>query len=340
MKRSALLNLSQNPKFLVVRFSSMGDVVLASVIPAVLKSKYPDAHITFLTKKPYHELFQMIPEVDETVALEKHESLFHLARRLRTHRFDAVIDLHRNLRSTLLRCLVLNARWFYAARQRWQRLALVWFKVRPRRLLSAMERYGEALKPLGLKVGERRPRLFLKSNTHQLQKKFGIDNLKSPVIGFNLGSRHFTKMWNLRSASECMKALESSSGATLVLIGDTISNNELFQVKTINLTGQTSLPELAAVIQSFSLLISVDSGPMHIAEALGVPVICLFGPTVTDFGFAPYLSNSKVVEEALPCRPCSLHGNSECPLGHHQCMENISAKKVVQEALRTLKRVE
>src|SRR3989304_6567858 len=100
--------------------------------------------------------------------------------------------------------------------------------------------------------------------------------------------------------------------------------------RVINLAGKTTLRELASLMERCDLVVTNDSGPLHMAGALGKPVVALFGPTVEEFGFTPLNNQSLVLSKDLPCRPCSLHGSNRCPLGHHHCMNTIQPDEVFE----------
>jgi heptosyltransferase-2 len=107
----------------------------------------------------------------------------------------------------------------------------------------------------------------------------------------------------------------------------------LLKIPAKDLIGKTTIPELIAILSKLSFLLTNDSGILHMGDALKIPLVALFGPTVRGFGFAPYRPTSKVVEmEGLKCRPCSLHGDDQCPLRHHKCMDDIDLNRVLNES--------
>jgi heptosyltransferase-2 len=335
------LKLPSKPKILIVRFSSLGDVTLSTLIPPALKTAYPGARLTFLTKKPYEELLAFVPELDEILTLSSEDSLFALAGRLRSQRFDLIVDLHGNLRSRILCSLLPGIPHLRAASQRWRRLAMVWFKYRTTRgVRPATVRYAEALRPLGGRIHFSAPKLTLDGSVAPLQERLGLKTLPRPLIGFCVSSQHNTKRWNDDAARQCVMNLLASTGGSVVLVGTRGSDESVIafpsRASVLNLIDKTSLQELAATLSLCSVLVTVDSGPLHIAEALGVPVVALFGPTVSDFGFAPLGGRSQLIERALHCRPCSLHGSDACPLGHHHCMKDITPQQVATGALALL----
>ena len=100
--------------------------------------------------------------------------------------------------------------------------------------------------------------------------------------------------------------------------------------RPVNLAGKTTVRELMALLSVCGFLVTNDSGPMHIAAALGVPTLAIFGPTVPSFGYTPWGESNRIIEHPdLPCRPCDRHGPQVCPLGHHRCMTEIPASRVI-----------
>jgi len=158
-------------------------------------------------------------------------------------------------------------------------------------------------------------------------------------VAMALGSPWPTKRWPVEEAAELSLKL-TREGVEVVLIGDPaakeladeiVKANKSLLLK--NLVGQTNASQWADEIDACSLLISGDSASVHVASDLGVPVLALFGPTIPDFGFAPWRLGSRVLQVAdLACRPCHIHGPKQCPLGHHKCLKDISAQQVFQES--------
>ena len=336
------MNLPLKPKILIIRFSSLGDVTLATGIAPSLKRNFPGASVTFLTKKPYNELLALAPGLDDVVALESGESIRSLTNRLYSRRFDLIIDLHGNLRSRILCHFLKNIPQVRAPGEIWKRRALVWFKYRTKNgIRTVTERYATALNSIGPSLKPEYPRLTLNGTGRTFQEKMGLGQLPKPVIGFCVSSQHATKRWCDDAARRCIAGLLSSTKGSIVLVGTNDSSQPCVfppsNQPILDLRGKTSLKDLTAALAACSVLVTVDSAPLHIAEALGVPVASLFGPTVADFGFAPWGPRSRLLEMPMSCRPCSLHGSAACPLGHHQCMKDITPERVIEEALSILK---
>ncbi len=157
---------------------------------------------------------------------------------------------------------------------------------------------------------------------------------KDKVVAFSLASPWATKEWDLEEASELMKKL-INEGTEVYLLGDkSFLERSLLLEKNLNsrllknFTAKTPFTAWLDLIAQSDLLISGDSAAVHIASDIGVPVIALFGPTVPEFGFAPWRKNGRVLSLDMECRPCDIHGPKRCPLKHHNCLKNIKAEKV------------
>jgi heptosyltransferase-2 len=164
---------------------------------------------------------------------------------------------------------------------------------------------------------------------------FSIDPTKK-LVGIAPGAKHRTKAWNPERFAEAANRLGAAPNTHIVLLGSKSDQAaarkvaEGLSVPYTDMTGFTSLPELISVVSKLSFLLTNDSGIMHIAEAFSVPLVAIFGPTVRAFGFAPYRPTSRVVEVVnLKCRPCTLHGDDECPLKHHNCMNDVDVNAVL-----------
>jgi heptosyltransferase-2 len=146
------------------------------------------------------------------------------------------------------------------------------------------------------------------------------------------------KQWAAENYAELSRRIAFELGYHVVLLGDgndaRVARPILKEVpeRVTNLLGRTDIMEAAAVIEGALVFIGNDSGLMHLAEAVGVPVIALFGPTVEEFGYYPSLPQSKVLERSIPCRPCSRNGRRPCPRGTQECLTGIPVDSV-EEAL-------
>jgi heptosyltransferase-2 len=323
-------------KILVIRFSSLGDVVLSTAIFPNLRAKWPDAEISVLTRNQYAPVFDNNPDVDHVWVFSPKEQPFSkLAQEVRDARYDVIIDLHANSRSWILRFMASAPYAVVVEKSALARRALVWFKRSAASLKkSVREKILDCLKPLDVPVINTDTRLY-PGNARSILETFNIDP-DSKLIGIAPGAKHATKRWVAERFGEAATRLAAIPNTTVVVLGDKTDwavadrVTQFVKAPCKNLAGWTSLPELVAVMSRLTLLLTNDSGLMHIAEALKIPLVAMFGPTVRQFGFAPYRETSRVVEVVnLPCRPCTLHGDERCPLGHHNCMKDLDVNAVL-----------
>ncbi len=323
-------------RILVIRLSSLGDVVLTTPVVAALKAAWPHAHVTFLTKGAFAPVFSKNPHVDKVLRFED-KSLWGWVGEIRRSRFDVVIDLHDTLRSrvwTLLSGATTTVRYDKRAAERRR---LVWTKKSSPRLAGGVvDRYLETLADLGVPAVDRVPKLHMGSDERlpdPLEERLG----PGPFVAIAPGALHATKRWLPDRFAAAADRL--AEGRPVVLLGapaDGRAAEEVLQSLTSpaqSFVGQTSLREMMLILRRCELILTNDSGAMHVAAALGVPTVAIFGPTVKPFGFFPVGARTAVVEVSnLDCRPCSVHGSKKCPLGHFRCMNDVTVDRVVDSA--------
>lgn len=303
-------------KVLLVRFSSLGDVALVSSPIELLRSAGHEPWL--LTFRPFGELF-LSDERVKVIEAERGESLARILARVRG-RFGAAFDLHGKLLSGAVVALS-GARITGRYKKRIiARRAAVWFKRTPR-FVPVHELYCRPLK-VGLRISEPcpLPRLIPPANGLALPDNFII---LAP------GARHPTRSWPWFPK---LADILISEGLSIAWVG--LEGEGPPAVPGLDLRGKTSIQELLYVISRARALVSGDTGPMHLARCLGVPVVALFGPTVPEFGFGPMPGEGIVLEKDLRCRPCSLHGERPCPYAL-ECLARISPEEVAK-ALRKL----
>lgn len=324
---------------LVIRFSSLGDVVLAGAVVEAIRAAVPGCRITVLTKRMYGPVFAFDRRIARVVGIAGDESPQRIAA-LTGGRFDAVIDLHGSLRSVLV-CALIRARLKTRVKKHsLSRRLMILLRNRFRRRFDVLGSFLETLAPLGI---ERRvlPRIFPGAAALET-----ADALLSPLragsrsmIGLAPGSRHPAKRWSARSWARLAEMIERR-GDIPVFIGDEDDASFVGEILGMTTAGVSSLagsPDLAAaigIIARLDGLVCNDSGPMHLAGALGTPFAAIFGPTHPDLGFVPGYPYGAVLHAGLPCSPCSLHGGAACRLGDHRCMDAITPEAVLEELNR------
>jgi len=261
--------------------------------------------------------------------------LLQIARTDRSGDF-IIIDAHGSLRSRIL-CALMGGAEVRLEKRYFERTALILFK-RPCGIPRVLERYsrlGEdlGLPPLGNRLGgfEIPPQAVEWAQSRLMR-------LSRPYVCISPGSRWPMKQWGAGNYAELARRIAYEFGYDVVLLGDQNDTPSAVPImkevpdRATTLLGRTSILQAAAVIRGAVVFIGNDSGLMHLAEAVGVPVIALFGPTVEALGYYPSLPQSKVVERSLPCRPCSRNGRRPCPRGTQECLTGIPVDSV-EEAL-------
>jgi len=338
-------------RILVVRFSSLGDLVLTSSPIKSLQQAYPQAEIFFLTKDRYCGIAAELPFVSQIISFDsdtKHKGIagfFNLIEELKSFKFDIIVDLHSNWRSFLVRRFLAAPHKVKYHKRSWARFLMVhwkWLKIKPQHTL---ELYQSALCKLGISGSILPPQLDLKPE----DSNWAISYLKERkvfsgdyLIGLSPGAKWETKRWDKEKFAETGQILAGKLNAKIIIFGDE-KEKELANRITQSLTGKNpitaiglKLNQLTALIDRCKILISNDSGLMHIATARKVPVVAIFGPTHPKLGFTPFGEKSIALSANVQCSPCSLHGQTPCYQKSRFCLDFISPQKVVEESLKIL----
>lgn len=322
-------------KILIIRFSSIGDIVLTSPVIRALRQKFPKSIISMLVKDEFAPLVVDCPYLDEVIVLKRDEGLAGLAGRLRGNNFDLILDLHSNLRSLYLdftlnpkRRLIYNKRVF----KRW---ALLNFKVNLfREKTSVVEYYFEPLKSLGIRGDSKGLELWINKADEEMATEFLDKNAAGAkyLIGVAPFANWKTKCWPLGNYVELIKSINKSLDCKFIIFdepgGTARFGCSVAAVSRLNLMAQ------AALIKRCHYFIGNDTGLMHIADAANVPLVTFFGPTVPEFGFAPFGKDAVVLSRDLKCRPCSLHGSNSCSRGTLECLSSITAEEVANKVVK------
>jgi heptosyltransferase II len=319
------------PDILVVRFSAIGDILLITPLLRAIRARYRGARIAVLTKEQFVPLLSHNPHVNEVLSVAPEEGIRAIAERIRSVNYTHLLDLHGNLRSHALRRLAPGPWRSYA--KRWLERALL---ITVKRDIYGVqvpiaERYFEAAAELDVHPDGEPPDFFLGADADQraADQLAGLGlGQDRPIVAMAPGAAHATKRWPAEYWVDLARRI-TPTGADVAVLGGPDDAElgrhiaELAGANVASLAGALDLQETGAVIRRSEVLISGDTGVMHMATGVGTPVVALFGPTVRQFGFFPYRSDAGVVELDLPCRPCSAHGSARCPLGHHRCMKQM-----------------
>jgi heptosyltransferase-2 len=282
--------------------------------------------------------------VSEVLSVAPGEGIRAIAERIRSVRYTHLLDLHGNLRSYALRRLAPGP-WRSYAKRRLERAILITVK---RDIyggeIPIAERYFEAAAELDVQPDGQPPDFFIgeEADAHAADRlsTLGLGQDR-PIVAMAPGAAHATKRWPAEYWVDLVRRI-TSTGADVALLGGPDDAelgrriSELAGANVGSVAGALGLQETGAVVRRAEVLISGDTGVMHMATGVGTPVVALFGPTVGQFGFFPYRSEAAVVQLDLPCRPCSAHGSARCPLGHHRCMRQMLPDLVFAQLAKTL----
>jgi len=331
-------------KILIVRLSSLGDIVLTQAFTSELRRIYPDSEIHYLTKQAFVGIVKLFGTVDKVLVYDK-TLASHIA--IHMQNYDIVYDLHSKLSAALISLFAMPAviHRYNKARIKRQNIVRTHAKTgidfTVRLYLSAFRSVEGYSIPKHLPI----PRLNLptawsSSTTENIAKTILIPRLDNKLsIALFPGAAHQTKMFPLDKLREIIDYAKDRYH--FFLLGSEAERPLCSSLamscpeSCTDLCGKFTLADLIKVIGLIDIVITNDSGPMHLAAALGKPQIAIFGATHPSLGFSPMNSNARIVCKDLDCQPCSLHGGERCPLNHFNCMNQITAEEVLN-AIRSL----
>jgi ADP-heptose:LPS heptosyltransferase len=311
-------------KVLIIRFSSIGDIVLTTPIVRCMKRQMPGIEIHYLCKKQYHEIVSSNPYISKFWLFD--DNFQELIPELRSENFDFIIDLHKNLRSCYVR-FRLNKPTSSFPKLNFQKWLMVNLKINLLPPVHLVDRYFKALKPLGIVNDGQGLDYFIPGNEEIDLSTLPVD-FRRAYIAFVTGGKHSTKILPEEKVTILCKNLEHP----VILLGGKEDRERGDNIvsrtdgKIFNACGIYSINQSASIIRQADKVITNDTGLMHIAAAFKKPVLSIWGNTIPGFGMYPYLpveyrERSSIFEvKNLSCRPCSKIGFSECPKKHFKCM--------------------
>ena len=341
---------------LVVRFSSLGDVLLAAHLPAFLRRVDPGRRVLFATKERYAQILRGHPDVARFYLLADGTldpaapapfgvigSLGDLKSSLRREGIEEAFDLHQTPRSAALLRGLERVRVVAPTKHGIRRRLMVYAKwLRPKPVPPLLDTYRSIS---GLQ-SEAPIRPWLREALTDPERARARDRLgpdAEQVAFLGVGARWATKRWPLERFLALGALLERDAGLSPRFAVDPSepAATELRALLPVERHGAIlmgSFRDAAAAASFARVIVSNDSATLHLGPALGVPTVGIFGSTVPAFGFASLSSRDAVVEVALPCRPCGVHGRNRCPLGHHRCMRKIAPEAVLESVRGVLAR--
>jgi ADP-heptose:LPS heptosyltransferase len=317
-------------KLLLLRFSSIGDIVLTTPVARCLKQQL-GAEVHFLTKKAFEGLLLPNPNIDRVFSFEKDPATVLPA--LQAEGYDWVIDLHHNLRSLRVKlALGRPARSFDKLNlEKW---LMVNFKINRLPDRHIVDRYMDTVAHLGVRYDGAGLDHFIPPDQEVQVADYSPVLTPGNYIAFVLGATHATKRLPPEKAAAICRHIDQP----IVLLGGKAEQEAaavIVGANVVNLCGRLSLHQSASFVRQSSKVLTHDTGLMHIAAAFHKRIISVWGNTIPEFGMYPFYAtdinlNTSFEIKGLSCRPCSKIGFERCPKGHFRCMNDIDPVQVAQ----------
>lgn len=331
-------------KILIIRFSSIGDIVLTTPIVRCIKQQL-NAEVHYITKKQFAPILESNPYIDKIYTIEKNVS--EIKTELKKENYGFAVDLHNNLRSAQVKSILgKKSKSFYKLNM--EKWLMVHLRINTLPDIHIVDRYFETVKPLGVKNDGKGLDYFIpekdKVDINILPQEF-----HKGYVGFVIGAKHYTK----QLPKEKIVSIIQKLNHPVVLFGgkeDAEKGNWIVQelrtrypaAKIYNACGKYDLNQSASLVKQAGKIITHDTGLMHIAAAFKKEIVSVWGNTIPEFGMYPYYGNVQLSSRKLsglrsqvldlPCRPCSKIGFSKCPKKHFKCMNDINEEEIVSFA--------
>ena len=332
---------------LVIKLRYIGDVLLATPTVRAIKAARPDVRVTMMVNRGTEEVLSGNPDVDEIVVLDKGSlaAQWRLIFGLRRRRFDTVIDLTDGDRSAFLSWISgASVRIGFNDEHRWRGRCYTQVVQPVPGVRHRIDRDLEALKPMSIQAGSKDPQLWLTpeeaNNADQLLDQFGVQR-SQPIVILQPGARYWNKAWPPERYAQLADHLTYQYGCQ-VLIGGSDQDIDLAQQiqqiaksSPVNMAGRTTIKQFAAIAKKSALFVGSDSGAMHIASAVGTPLVALFGPS-SPREWGPRGGPVEVLYKEIDCRSC-IHPT--CTRGEQNCMKLIAVDEVMTASGRLMGRV-
>ena len=320
-------------KILIIRFSSIGDIVLTTPVIRCLKEQLEgEVEIHFLTKKQYKGVIENNTNLTTVHTIEK--STNEVIETLKNEQFDYIIDLHKNIRSKQV-IRKLKALTFSFDKINYQKWLITTLKINKLPKTHIVDRYLETVKALGVKNDGKGLDYFISEKDEVNLTSLPFSHQKN-YIAFAIGAQHATK----RLPTDKIVSICKKIRQPIVLLGgkEDSETASLIEKEVGNLIynacGKYNLNQSASLVKQAKSLITHDTGLMHIGAALGTYIISVWGNTIPEFGMYPYFPNHPekftiIENKDLNCRPCSKIGHDKCPKKHFKCMMDIDEQEIV-----------
>ncbi|MBP7214769.1 MAG: glycosyltransferase family 9 protein [Candidatus Kapabacteria bacterium] len=350
MKNRKIIHYQTN-KILIIRLSSIGDIVLSTHLIRNLRNRFINSQIDYLCFSDYADLLKENKRLTNLYTIPKQflkfaskQDVINYFITSNVNNYDIIIDLHKNkysrkIRNTISKISEKKPFIFKVNKLRLHKLSLVLFKKPLKKNFQIPDLYFDTIRNLKINDDGKGLELWLPNENEYLIYPRKTNNDKILNIAIAPGAAHFTKRYPKEKFFEVAENLNELMHCNFILLGgknDIEICNYLessINKNVVNHCGKTSLIQTTQILNDSDLLITNDTGIMHIASARQIPTIAIFGSSVKELGFTPFRSPNIIVEYKIWCRPCSHIGRAHCPLGHFKCMNNIDPNEIVQSVL-------
>ncbi|MBI4647579.1 MAG: glycosyltransferase family 9 protein [Bacteroidia bacterium] len=318
-------------KFLIIRFSSIGDIVLTTPVIRCLKQQVEGAQVHFLTKLLYKEMLVANPYIDKLHALNTRFS--DIVNELKNEEFDYIIDLHKNIRTYNVKSRLKRFSLTFD-KLNIEKWLLVNFKINRLPDIHIVDRYFKPVELFDVKNDNRGLDYFIPADGKVDISELS-ENFQNGYIAFVIGGKYFTKKLPVEKITNICRRVDYP--VVLLGGGEDAPNGEII-CKSLghnvyNACGKFTINQSASVVEQAKAVVTNDTGLMHIASAFKKKIISVWGNTVSEFGMYPYMPHpeSEIVQvTGLKCRPCTKLGFKKCPKKHFRCMNDIDTEYVVR----------
>lgn len=321
-------------KILLIRFSSIGDIVLTTPVIRCIRKQLPDAELHVLTKSAYQSIYASNPFINRV--FESNDNLKEIIALLRKERYDFVVDLHKNWRSLRVR-MALQCPSSSFPKLDFRKFLYTKLKMGTLPPVHIVDRYFKAVARLGVRNDGEGLDYFIDRKDEVALEDLPL-SFRDGFVAVVIGGQHATKILPTNQVVEVCQSLRYP----VILLGgreDASRGEHIAQQvgrEVFNSCGKLTLGQSASLLKQADAVLTNDTGLMHIAAALRKPIVSVWGNTVPEFGMVPYypqgMSSAVIVEnQSLRCRPCDKLGYDHCPKGHFRCMRDLDGRLIAKK---------
>lgn len=341
--------MKEPKKILIFRLSSIGDIILTSTLVRCVRNTYPEAQIDFVVKRQFMMLIDLLPWVSNVHAIDTQEgfkALLQLRKKLAREKYDVVLDIHKNWRSMFIRNSIGAKRILRYTKHPLKRFFMIRFKIDAYHIVRPVYlRFLDAASKIGVTYDNKLTELVVPKEAQKYVDNYLEDNGIKPhknIVVLCPGASFKNKEWQVEKFRDLAEHIITKLKYQVVLLG---GSKEKDVCKTIadsisgsilSVAGNFNLIHSAALLNRAQATVANDTGMLHMSEALHVPVVGIYGPTVRQFGYFPILEKSCVAQVELACRPCTKMGMNFCPKNTFDCTKLISEHDVFTKLVSIL----